>query len=92
MFDNPDKNVNWIGPLPSYAHLAKIVSKSWVSFVHDLNPNGHNIPGVPYWPQYREGGQGRNIVFRADQVTIEKDDYRAPQLAFWGTIWPKLNS
>ncbi|KAH8805237.1 Alpha/Beta hydrolase protein [Xylogone sp. PMI_703] len=90
VFDNPDKNVNWIGPFPSYANLAKKMSRMWAAFVHDLNPNHHGIEGVPRWPQYSERAQ--NIVFRADQVTIEKDDYRAPQFEFWNTLWPELQT
>ncbi|RFU24779.1 hypothetical protein B7463_g11560, partial [Scytalidium lignicola] len=90
VFDNPDKNVNWIGPFPSYANLAKIMSRSWVAFVHDLNPNHHGIEGVPRWPPYSEKAQ--NIVFRADQVIVEDDNYRASQFEFWQTIWPQLQT
>lgn len=66
------------------------MSRSWVSFVHDLDPNNHGIAGVPRWPCYSEAAE--NIVFRADQVTLEHDNWRAPQLEFWGTIWPQMQT
>ncbi|RFU24780.1 hypothetical protein B7463_g11561, partial [Scytalidium lignicola] len=91
VFDNPNNNSNWIGPYPSYARLQKFVSRSWISFVHDLTPNHHGLkdPNLPTWPVY-SAANPRNIVFREGGSFIEKDDYRQEQLAFWGTIWPQL--
>lgn len=66
------------------------MSRSWVSFAHDLDPNGHQIDDVPYWPAYHENKT--NMVFRADETHVEKDDWREEQLAFWTTIWAELKT
>ncbi|RFU74045.1 hypothetical protein TARUN_8211 [Trichoderma arundinaceum] len=89
VFDNPEKNVNWIGPYPIISELAKFVSRSWVSFIHDQNPNGHGLQGKPVWPKY-DASKPQNIVFRAGASWIEKDDWRQEQLAYWSTIWSEL--
>ncbi|KAK2757275.1 hypothetical protein FQN54_004789 [Arachnomyces sp. PD_36] len=90
VFDNPNNNTNWIGPYPSFKHLADIMSRSWISFTHDLDPNGHQIADVPYWPDYRE--VKGNMVFNANETWVEKDDWREDQLEFWSTIWEQLNT
>lgn len=66
------------------------MSRSWVSFAHDLDPNGHQIEHVPHWPDYHESES--NIVFRANETWIEKDDWREKQLALWDTIWEDLKT
>ncbi|KAL5095530.1 hypothetical protein Trisim1_000301 [Trichoderma cf. simile WF8] len=93
VFDNPNNNSNFIGPYPSYARLQSFMSRSWASFVHDLNPNNHGLqdPNLPKWPGY-DPKQPQNIVFREGGSFLENDDYRKPQLAFWGTIWPELQT
>ncbi|KAL7790344.1 alpha/beta-hydrolase [Trichoderma ceciliae] len=89
VWDNPDKNVNWIGPYPIIQELAKFVSRCWVSFVHDQDPNNHGLPGHPVWPKYNSS-QPHNIVFRAGASWVEKDDFREEQLAFWTTLVSEL--
>jgi carboxylesterase type B len=91
VFDNPNNNSNWVGPYPSFAQLQKFISRSWISFIHDLNPNNHGLkdPNLPVWPLY-SSETPKNIVFREGGSFIEKDNYRQEQLAFWGTIWPEL--
>ncbi|RFU73912.1 hypothetical protein TARUN_8293 [Trichoderma arundinaceum] len=93
VFDNPNNNSNFIGPYPSYARLQSFVSRSWVSFVHDLDPNNHELrdPNLPKWPKYNSR-HPQNIVFREGGSFIENDDYRKQQLAFWATIWPELQT
>jgi carboxylesterase type B len=74
---------------PSYYELAKLMSKMWVSFVHDLDPNGHGVNGVPTWPTYvAEDGYGKNIVFDANVTTyIEPDTFRAEGIAYLQSVW-----
>jgi cholinesterase len=64
------------------------MSRSWISFVHDLDPNGHQIDDAPHWPDYHESKS--NIVFRADETHVEDDDWRKEQLEFWASIWEEL--
>ncbi|KAL7790343.1 Alpha/Beta hydrolase protein [Trichoderma ceciliae] len=93
VFDNPNNNSNFIGPYPSYARLQSFVSRSWAAFVHDLNPNNHGLkdPNLPKWPTYN-ATKPQNMVFREGGSFTEHDDYRKEQLAFWGTIWPELQT
>jgi acetylcholinesterase len=54
------------------------MSKSWASFVADLDPNGWSgrEAGVPDWPNYQHGP--KNLVFDANVTSfIEVDDFRA---------------
>ena len=40
----------------------------WTSFIHDLDPNNHGLPGYAQWPKYNitNGGVGDNMVFDAN--------------------------
>ena len=78
-------NTNWIGPYESYYDLSNLLSRSWISFIHDLDPNGHGIPGLPVWPDYSLSKE--NMVFRVNESQVEKDEWRADQLRFWKSIW-----
>ncbi len=89
VFDNPDKNVNWIGPYPTYHALAKFLSRSWVSFVHDQNPNNHGLSAKPVWPKYCRS-KPQNLVFKEGASYIEADDWRKSQLSYWASIWTQL--
>lgn len=89
VFDNPDKNVNWIGPYPIISELATFVSRSWVSFIHDQNPNNHGLEGKPAWPVYSVS-KPQNVVFRAGASWVEDDDWRKEQLAYWSTLWSEI--
>ncbi|KIH87659.1 hypothetical protein SPBR_04773 [Sporothrix brasiliensis 5110] len=76
---------------PSYTALAKSMSKAWVNFFVDLDPNGKsgsggttngstNSNGLPTWPVYNAtagGGVGHNIVLQAGSSHVEPDTYRA---------------
>jgi cholinesterase len=66
------------------------MSRSWISFVHDLNPNNHGVEDVPQWPEYSESAS--NFVFRVDNSTVEADTWRTEQLDFWTTIWSDLKT
>ncbi|RHZ43282.1 uncharacterized protein CDV56_101455 [Aspergillus thermomutatus] len=92
VFNNPSRNLsNYIGSYPSYHELSEFMSRSWVSFVHDLDPNGHAVDGAPYWPQY-EQSQPQNIVFRTVDDFNWKGSYRMDQLKWWNAHWSTLRS
>lgn len=69
--------------------------RSWISFVHNLDPNHHDISGVPFWPVYNLESP-INIVYRtADNnggTFLEKDIYRGVQLDWWNEHWLTLRS
>lgn len=81
-------NTNWIGPYSDYYQLSQRMSRAWISFVHDLDPNyaGSEVE----WPDYQDGQ--RNLVFNTDGDYIEDDDWRAEQLEYWGSIWGQLQT
>jgi carboxylesterase type B len=89
VWDNPDMNVNWIGPYPTYHQLQKFISRCWVSFVYNADPNHHGLENQPLWPLY-DPSQPMNIVFQVGSSYVEPDVYRKEQLAFWTTVLPEL--
>ncbi|KAI0174621.1 Alpha/Beta hydrolase protein [Pestalotiopsis sp. NC0098] len=81
-------NTNWIGPYPEYYQLSNRMSRAWISFVHDLDPN---YPGSEVeWPDYQDGQQ--NLVFNIDGDYVQDDTWRAEQLEYWGSIWGQLQT
>jgi hypothetical protein len=58
--------------------------------VHDLDPNNHGVAGIPTWPSYSDSPS--NFVFRVGNSEVELDNWRVPQLKFWGTIWGNLKT
>lgn len=86
-------HTNWIGPYPDYHQLAELMSGTWVSFVHGLNPNhkpASSTKPLPQWPEYSCGQ--KNIVFTTRGSYVEKDNWRVSQLDFWDTIWSDLKT
>ncbi|KAK4625496.1 Lipase 1 [Fulvia fulva] len=67
-----------------YYELAELMSKSWASFIYDLDPNGWNGrdglgSGPDAWPKYSLE-QPENIVFDANETGLavtEPDTFRA---------------
>jgi hypothetical protein len=67
------------------------MSRAWISFVHDLDPNNHGLTHtVPHWPDYSMSLQ--NFVFRVNDSVVEDDDWRLEQLEYWGRIWRQLST
>ena len=96
VFNNTTPNLpNWIGPRPSYHRLSGVMSRTWLAFAHDLDPNEHGLSDVPHWPKY-EPESPRNMVYRADDNKggsfVEEDDYRSAQFAFWNKNWQNLRT
>jgi acetylcholinesterase len=74
------------GKPDSYTALSKLMSCSWASFVHDLDPNsfrsnstaGAKIAGgADEWPKYGTGSAARNMVWDANVTSYaEADTFR----------------
>ncbi|KAH9835521.1 Type-B carboxylesterase lipase family [Teratosphaeria destructans] len=69
----------------SYDDLAKLMSSSWASFIHDLNPNNFTgrSAGAAQWPEYSVGAE--NIVWDANATALayaEPDTFRAEGIRF----------
>ncbi|EKG17492.1 Carboxylesterase type B [Macrophomina phaseolina MS6] len=90
---------NAISSFPQvYTDLAKLMCRSWISFVHDLNPNKRPQSSseaealTPKWPIYAPNGElalegyGENFHFDLNvtgAAYIERDIYRSPGIAYW---------
>ena len=74
-------SVNPFGGKPkSYTELAKLMSCSWASFIHDLNPNGFKTrhSDAAAWPKYSVQDP-KNIVWDANATSLaytEPDTFR----------------
>ncbi|KAK6814983.1 hypothetical protein RU639_008651 [Aspergillus parasiticus] len=60
--------------------LAAEMTKAWVSFAYDLNPNANRDTALPIWPTY--GKDKSSMVFNAYGCTIEHDTYRSNQISY----------
>ena len=72
VFNNPA----YTGPWPEYGDLGTSMSSAWINFAHSGNPNED---GLPDWPSYSEGPNGRNLVFQTQSqggIYVEEDTYR----------------
>ncbi|KAL4767841.1 Alpha/Beta hydrolase protein [Aspergillus nidulans var. acristatus] len=66
----------------SYIELANLMSKMWVHFMHDNNPNFKNA--TISWPKYKPG-KPNNLVFDTDYDNlgyIAEDDYRVEAISY----------
>jgi len=74
-------NYVWNNPALSAAssethRLVRIMSRTWVSFIVNQDPNGHGLVGLPIWNTYSSSPERENIVFQLDSVYKEKDTWR----------------
>ncbi|KAL4803973.1 Alpha/Beta hydrolase protein [Aspergillus unguis] len=93
VFANPVQNITALGSDPARLELANLAARMWASFVADLDPNGHSVPGIPQWPQYTTNTSSSpdspsNFVFRLprEDSYVERDDYRVEGMAYLNTI------
>ena len=61
--------------------------RTWISFVHDLDPNNHGLDYLPYWPQYDEAANGKVFYMNGtlDNTTnfhVEEDTYRQAPIKY----------
>ncbi|ETS85379.1 hypothetical protein PFICI_03404 [Pestalotiopsis fici W106-1] len=71
--------------------LANLMSRMWVSFINDLNPNNHGIVGVKEWPLYNNtGGFGQNFLFVPGNSHAEPDTFRLAGTTYINTISKQL--
>lgn len=71
-----------VGP---HIQLSHVMTSKWVSFVHSMDPNSHQVSHAPHWPSY--GLLASNYVFNATDKTlnvhVEADAYRAAGIGIW---------
>ncbi|EPS43629.1 hypothetical protein H072_2399 [Dactylellina haptotyla CBS 200.50] len=60
----------------NYIKTGLLMSRSLMSFVHDLTPNNHGVPGYPRWPKF-EKDDPKNFVFDGNTTSyVEPDTFR----------------
>ena len=72
------------GKPPRYAALAEFISRTWVSFVHDTDPNKwrEGNETVPMWPEYSTDSP-QEFVFEVNTTSrVEADTWRAEGIDF----------
>lgn len=71
--------------------LANLMSRMWVSFIHDLDPNNHGITGIEAWPLYNNtGGFGENFLFAPGDSHVEPDTFRLAGTSYINSISEQL--
>lgn len=96
VFSNTNPNITLpLGPLPKHIALADRMTRSWVGFIAELNPDAGRGTGDfgnerLSWPAYKEGEVGSNMVWMAKGDVVEVDDYRSEGIAFWTEQRTKL--
>lgn len=73
----------------SFTQLSDLISKSWASFVYDLDPNGWTgrDSAVPAWPAYSLENP-ENIVWDANVTShTEPDTFRAEGIKLLNENW-----
>lgn len=68
--------------------LMSFMMGSWISFVTDLDPNGHGMKGEPHWPRY--SNETKNMVLTRHGRTLEDDDWRKEGIAFINGLGAQL--
>ncbi|KAI3528801.1 carboxylesterase [Colletotrichum filicis] len=73
------------GKPETFVELADLMSKMWVAFIHDTDPNVCSGPKTgPTWPLYTVD-EPNNIVFdvnRTGLAYVEEDNYRATEIEY----------
>ncbi|GKU09056.1 unnamed protein product [Fusarium langsethiae] len=80
---------------PQMQNMSILLSRTWASFVSELDPNNHGLDGYPVWPKWNTSqpvGVGSNMVFVADGKEgsgphLELDNYRLAQTKYINTLW-----
>ncbi|KAH8734211.1 Alpha/Beta hydrolase protein [Ilyonectria robusta] len=69
----------------TYIQLADLMSKMWVAFIHDTNPNlGKGSSEAVAWPRYTLA-QPDNLVFDVNRTGLSyvaEDDYRKSEISY----------
>lgn len=73
----------------AFQNLAIQMSRSWVAFVTELDPNLNGVQGVNPWPVYNAttgGGAGWDMVFTVNETSYaEPDTFRGEGIAWIST-------
>ncbi|KEF50996.1 uncharacterized protein A1O9_12950 [Exophiala aquamarina CBS 119918] len=75
----------------SYTDLSDLMTRMWVSFIHDGSPNQHGVLDYEEWPIYdiqQNGGVGKDYFFTSTpKSSIETDDWRIAGINYLNSLW-----
>ncbi|KAM0426454.1 hypothetical protein ACHAPT_008145 [Fusarium lateritium] len=75
------------GATKEVLQLAKLVTRMWISFITELDPNKHGISGVAKWPVYKAGGgYGENFYFNPNGSSVQPDTFRLAATTFMNSV------
>ncbi|KAI5923679.1 Alpha/Beta hydrolase protein [Camillea tinctor] len=67
--------------------LADLMSRMWISFVVDQDPNNHGISDIPEWPVYNNSlGYASEFYFNTESPRAQLDNYRLEGTTFINAI------
>ncbi|KAH7151766.1 Alpha/Beta hydrolase protein [Dactylonectria estremocensis] len=67
--------------------LAKLTTRMWISFIHDLDPNNHGVANVDKWPIYNAtGGYGENFHLTPKSFGVTPDTFRLAGTTFMNSV------
>ncbi|KAJ5207123.1 Carboxylesterase type B [Penicillium cf. griseofulvum] len=86
VFANPVQTITPLGVETERLELGQMAARMWMSFVADLDPNGHGVSDVAKWPNY--SSRAANFVFRLprNDSYIEADTYRIDGIDYINSI------
>jgi para-nitrobenzyl esterase len=79
VFNNVEPTIGILGDSPGRIRLAENMSRAWVSFARDGNPN-HG--GIPFWPTY--SAEKRSTMLFDIECSVEDDPRGKERLAWEG--------
>jgi carboxylesterase type B len=71
---------------PETSETVEFVSRAWVSFINDLDPNHHGVEGIPSWNPYSTLPTGENFVIAVNNFTTEPDVSRFDGISFINSV------
>ena len=78
------------GTLPDLVSKnSKNIMTTWISFVHNSDPNIHDLKNAPHWPQY-ETDSKKLYHFQETGLDVITDDYRQEQMNYINEIGDNL--
>lgn len=80
----------WFGTIPdTVSQNSKHLMGVLISFVHNQDPNQHDMADVPNWPQWDSEGK-QTIHFQESGVDVVTDAYREEQMDYINEIGDSL--
>ncbi|CCH42915.1 Liver carboxylesterase [Wickerhamomyces ciferrii] len=94
--ESEEDNLTSFYPDPRAPDIANTISKAWISFIYNLDPNIQDSnklkAELPNWTRYGDTKPGKNMVFDLKGNHLEDDVFRVEQIEFIESILSQLNA